>query len=347
MRDQGHSEQRLAQAMDWLLRLNESPDDPALLAGFEAWLATGPDHAAAWRRALDTWALLGELESPLSASTDHASPSPRGSAAAEPKARPLRVRSRRHLPARRRLLAGVASMALLLVTFVLLAPELSLRLEADYLTGTGEQRRVELEDGSVVHIGAKSAIRTTMGPSQRGVRLLAGEAFFEVAPDPARPFIVEAQGLKATVVGTSFDVRLSAQALSLAVKSGTVRVDFPPSANAPERSMRAGERVSIDRRSGAMVDAQVPVDQIAIWRSGYLFVQDMRVEDAIGELARYQQGWTIITDERLKNARATGLYDLHSPDRALRALLLPFDAEVRQLTPLLRVVSLRAPGDEE
>ncbi|WP_064124568.1 FecR family protein [Halotalea alkalilenta] len=347
MSDQGHCEQRLAEAMDWLLRLNESPDDPALLAGFEAWLATGPDHAAAWRRALDTWALLGELESPRSAPTDHASPSLRGSTAAEPKARPLRVRSRRHLPARRRLLAGMASMALLLVTFVLLAPELSLRLEADYLTGTGEQRRVELEDGSVVHIGAKSAIRTTMGPSQRGVRLLAGEAFFEVAPDPARPFIVEAQGLKATVVGTSFDVRLSAQALSLAVKSGTVRVDFPPSANAPERSMRAGERVSIDRRSGAMVDAQVPVDQIAIWRSGYLFVQDMRVEDAIGELARYQQGWTIITDARLKNARATGLYDLHSPDRALRALLLPFDAEVRQVTPFLRVVSLRAPGDEE
>ncbi|WP_027351609.1 FecR family protein [Halotalea alkalilenta] len=347
MRDQGHCEQRLAEAMDWLLRLNESPDDPALLAGFEAWLDAGPDHASAWRRALDTWALLGELDPSTLAAADHPSPSPRDGTAPGPKARPARVRSRRHLPARRRLLAGVASMALLLVMFVVLAPELSLRLEADYLTGTGEQRRVELEDGSVVHIGAKSAIRTDMGPSQRGVRLLAGEAFFEVAPDPERPFIVEAQGLKATVVGTSFDVRLSPQALSLAVKSGTVRVDLPPSADAPERSMHAGERVSIDRRSGAVVDTQVPVDQIAIWRSGYLFVQDMRVEDAIGELARYQQGWTIITDERLKDARATGLYDIHSPDRALHALLLPFDAEVRQLTPLLRVVSLRAPEDEE
>jgi transmembrane sensor len=109
-------------------------------------------------------------------------------------------------------------------------------LRADYVTGAGETMLVRLPDGSVMHLAADSAVQLAQDGARRGVRLLAGEAFFQVVPDAGRPFIVAAGDLSATDVGTAFDVRLASAGAAVAVREGLVDVSYekatPPLRNA-------------------------------------------------------------------------------------------------------------------
>ena len=79
-------------------------------------------------------------------------------------------------------------------------------LRSDFSTGTGETKSLTLADGSHVELNARSAIALHYDAGQRRVMLLAGEGWFEVSRDPARPFVVEAAGGTATALGTAFGV---------------------------------------------------------------------------------------------------------------------------------------------
>ena len=93
----------------------------------------------------------------------------------------------------------VAAMAFL----VLVGPDFLLQLQADDWTAIGEQRTLQLPDGSSVTLNTKTAIATEFAGPTRGIRLLAGEAFFTVSPDPHKPFIVESHNVVARALGTA------------------------------------------------------------------------------------------------------------------------------------------------
>ena len=298
-------------AMDWLMRVRGAPADATLRARVEAWVAADPDHARAWDQARRAWQMLGEVP-----------------AAMPPKA-PVRHRT---VPGRT-VMAVAALAACLLLVF---APSLSLRLEADHATGTAEIRRVVLEDGTVVHLGPESALRFRFSAQGRSVSLLEGEAFFEVARDPAHPFTVEAEGVTSTVLGTAFDVRIAEHTLSVAVRSGIVAVGR---SGVPARRLEAGDRITVNRATSDAVLDRVPADDVAGWRDGPLFFADATVAEVVEELRRYQPGWIVIADDALAAERVTGLYDPRDPDRALRALVRPAGGQVHEITPLLRVLT--------
>ena len=98
-----------------------------------------------------------------------------------------------------------------------------LRIEADHMTATAEQRRVQLADGTVVLLAPESAIDVAYGEGARRVRLLKGRAYFEVAAD-RRPFAVQAREVEARDIGTAFDVGLDARGVDVAVREGIVDV---------------------------------------------------------------------------------------------------------------------------
>lgn len=302
-------------AMGWLMQVRDAPADATLRARVEAWVAADPDHARAWDQARRAWQMLGEMP------------------AAVPAAIPDGVPARRRLIPPRVALAAAALAACLLLIFV---PAAGLRLKADHLTGTGEIRRIELEDGSVVHLGPKSALTVRYSAQGRSIVLLEGEAFFEVTRDPARLFTVEAQGMTATVLGTAFNVRIAEHALSVAVRSGVVSVGHGGGA---ARRLEPGGRITVDRATGQAVLDRVAAEEVAGWRDGPLFFADATVAEVVGELRRYQPGWIVIVDGDLAAQRVTGLYDSRDPDRALRALVLPAGGQVREVTPLLRVLT--------
>lgn len=309
------------EATDWLIALREAPDDVELRARFDAWLAADPANRAAWaetRRLLDVLSLTRR-------------PPP----ARAPTRAQLRERPR---PAWRRLPAVAATAALAACLLLAFGPGLVVQLEATDVTATAEIRRLTLDDGSVVQLGPESAIDVSLEPTERRVRLLKGEAFFEVRPDAARPFIVEAGPVRTTVLGTSFDVRRGGEATDVAVREGVVHVSDRRATPPVSEKLAAGDyvRVEVD---GRVLRGTRPADEIAPWLRGEIVAGDRTISDLVDELRRYHPAMIVIADGGLARERVTGVYNLADPPAALRAVASAHGARVREISPWLVVLT--------
>lgn len=346
----------LEAAADWFVRLREAPEDEALQQAFQLWCSQAPAHDAAFRRVSRAWDLLGdaaEQTGSLAGSQAAAISAATETAAAEAAPSPIAAvtaTSRRSGPQARRAAAPrrwrrVAMSALAGAMAACLAiaagPVLLLRLEADHYTAAAEQRAITLEDGSQVTLAAASAIATGFSPSARDVELLAGDAYFDVVKDAARPFTVSAGEVRITVLGTSFDVRVTSGMIDVSLAEGSVRAQVSVAGKVQEQMLVPGEMLSIDRATGQLVTRQIAPEDIGSWRQGRLYVVDATVSSVLEEIARYHPGWVSLTDEALGRQHVTGFYDLRDPDRALRALVEPFDGEVISISPYVRLISGR------
>ena len=312
-------------AADWLIRVREAPGDAALARSLAHWLDERDEHRRAYASVERSWQIMAEL-APAPAD-------PQGHDRLEaPPPAVLAFPRRLWRP-----LAISAALAAALVAF-LAAPALVLLMEADYRTGTGARQALALADGSRVELGADSAVAVDMSGARRVVRLLAGEAFFDVRPDPARPFVVDAGGVDVTVLGTRFNVRLTSTDAGVELAEGTVSLDYPGHGQAHTRLV-PGQSALVDLRTGALVTGEIAVDDIAVWREGRLFVQDATIAAVVEQLQRYHRAWITVPDGALAQQRVTGLYDLTDPDRALRALVEPHGGRMREISPYMRVLS--------
>ena len=302
------------EAAEWLVRLRESPGDRDTAARFAAWRAAAPVHEAAWAEISQAFDLLGE-----------------------PLARPLQTASM-SLPGRRlapRLLAAGAGIALAAFVAVLFLPGWMLRLEADFATVAGEWREVRLADGSSVELAPLSGIDVSLKDGRRDVRLLAGQAFFRVTPDSERPFQVEAKDVRATVLGTAFEVRLDGTGVAVAVAEGRVRVDR----GALSRVLVAGRWIQVDAEGG-LRDGIRSESEIGLWRHGEIVAHDQPIATVVNELRPYFNGVIVIASDAVARRRVTGVYRLREPVEALRALARAHgDISVTRVSPWLVIVS--------
>lgn len=348
MIDRVPSAPRLEEAMDWLLRLREAPDDPDLRREVEAWVAAAPDHRRAWEQARKAWQMMGEVL-PATAGVWESGAVPIQEAAAKPApgpapgpaaARSGKSASGRTSPRggrRRWAVAAIAAAAAACLALVF-APSFFLRLQADHVSATAEVRVITLEDGSVVHLAPESAIDLRFTTDRRTVALLAGDAFFDVVTDSERPFVVAAGELEARVIGTAFGVELSGGSISVEVASGTVGVTMQGAGPPVDERLGLGRTLRFDRATQTAILGHRPPGDVAAWRQGTLLVVDASIAEVVETLDRYHAGWIVIADDRLAARRVNGLYDLSNPDGALRALVQPAGGQVHEITPLLRVL---------
>jgi transmembrane sensor len=192
-----------------------------------------------------------------------------------------------------------------------------------------------------MHLGADSAVQVAHDGARRQVRLLAGQAFFEVVPDASRPFVVAAGDLLASDVGTAFDVRLASDGAAVAVREGLVDISYDKTTPPLAQRLRAGDWIEIGWRNGAITHGTAVPEQVGVWQSGKLVVKDRTIGEVIGDLRRYHRGAIILADDALAERRVTGVYDLGKPIEALRAVVYPYDAAIRELTPYLIWISAR------
>ncbi|THV12760.1 FecR family protein [Rhizobium rhizophilum] len=313
----------LDEAMDWFMRLRDAPAEPELFRQWEAWLQTSDAHAAAWTRICRSWAALGERTACPPASTR---------AVHRAGMLPRRV-SRRGL--------GLATAALLCagLTAAIFGPFLQTRLEADFHTGAGQTQVVMLADGSRVTLAPQTALAEDFDSQSRQVRLLAGEAFFEVERDATRPFVVAARDASVRVLGTAFGVRDTGQGTRVELAHGAITLTLGRATGGQEIALAPGDVVTVDRRLGRAERSQVDPAEIALWREGSLSVTNQTFGDVVSLIQRQSHAWIVVADSTISSLRVTGLYDLHDPDKALDALAAPFDLKVRTLSPYLRVIS--------
>jgi transmembrane sensor len=315
-----------AEAVDWLMRLQASPGDATVRADLDAWLAVSEAHRQAWQSVERVWRVSGEL--PAMDGPTSGNITPGNIVALRRSRRPRRV-------------LGIAVAALAACLALYFAPVLKLSLQADHMTSVAELSDVTLEDGSVVHLDAGSAIAIRYGATRREVALLAGRAFFDVVAAKDRPFVVVADDVTVTVTGTAFDVLSGGDEVTVAVQSGTVEVGLDGGRIAGV--LTRGERLSVSHGARQVARSQVDPQDIAAWRERRLVVDGATLAEVVEELGRHYAGVIVLRDRSLADRRITGVFDLRRPVEALAAVARSQHGSVTAITPYLLVVSA-APG---
>jgi transmembrane sensor len=191
-----------------------------------------------------------------------------------------------------------------------------------YSTGVGGVESVPLADGSKVTLNTDSEIRVTETPTERRVMLVRGEAFFEVAKDPTRPFIVSAGQRRVIAVGTKFSVLREADEVRVVVTEGGVRFEKngggPPQ---PVASLAAGAVARASDAGTLVQEKPLPeAEEILSWRSGYLVFRDTTLADAVAEFNRYNEQKLVIEDPALAAIHIGGNFRSTNVDAFVRLL---------------------------
>lgn len=303
-------------ALDLIIRLQNDPSNPVTRDLVASWRARGPSHEAIWSEIAEIHGMAGKVLQER-----------RQGAAARP-----------GLTRRNVVLGGVAGLAAA-GAGAAFGPDLLLRLRADHATSTAELRRITLADATVVTLGPDSAIRSAFSPALRRAELLMGMAFFEVAPDPARPFEVTAGRLTATALGTAFDVGMDWDLLTLTVDEGRVSVEGPGPALAQGETLAAGGWLSFNRNTLGVESGVREPGGIASWREGMILAEREPIAAVVARIARWQPGQVVILNPGLGAQRISGVFDLRNPLAALEAVVHPRGGKVRQVSPWLTLIS--------
>lgn len=312
-------------AIDWLLRLAEEPDDLDMRVRFHAWLAADPAHQLAWDHANKVSGLVGQSQNMVF--MDDFVPRP---SASHPSDDVADVGAGRNRWPR----IAMATMAACLA--LLLAPLLLLHLQSDYRTGTGQQQLVTLEDGSNIRLGPQSAVAVSFADRERKIRLIAGEAYFEAARDESRPFRVVTDEAVTTVLGTGFNIRRGEDSTEIAVRHGQVRVERAGSASA-RQILTDGEWALVNENHMASGDGAATL--VGSWSSGKLAVVDRPVGEVVADIRRSYRGMILLRDRELAARSVSGSFDTADPLQALTALVRPHGASVHQITPWIIIIS--------
>lgn len=196
-----------------------------------------------------------------------------------------------------------------------------------FVTAIAVDREFALPDGSRIALGGASRLQTHFAADLRQVELSAGEAFFQVAHDRDRPFIVAAGAVSIRAVGTAFNVRLRSDVVELTVTEGVVSVrdnDHGDDKVQPAEIAAGGGAVV---RSGTI--AVTPLDrelvsQRVAWREGIIALDGNTIEQAVAEFNRYRDHPMVIGDPRIASLRIGGRFEVRESDRFLAALQRSF-----------------------
>jgi transmembrane sensor len=181
-----------------------------------------------------------------------------------------------------------------------------------YATQVGERSTIPLPDGSTVVLNTASRIHVAFDAQVRRVQLLAGQAWFEVAKNQPRPFLVEAGDRIVTAHGTAFDVRLEGrEGVQVTLIEGRVTVDVSQKAgsgpNVPEHEdLLPGDQLTVIAAKPAVM-RKTDVAKATSWREGQIIFDDDTLESAVAEVNRYSPT-KIILDPRLKGLRMSGVF---------------------------------------
>ena len=314
------------QALVWFTRGLDAPLSADQQRQLQDWLDARPEHAEAYARVQNLWQAdsfeqaLRDLETDLAAP-----PSPVPVPVPVPVGASSLAKARKAGPEKNRWLPWATAAAILLTLGTWLG-DLPLRLQADYLTAIGEQKRITLADGSRILLGSNSALATDIGADHRNLRLLRGDLYLEAAHDTQRPLRIKADDALVEVVGTRFSVSLRDDDVAVAVDEGRVRL-----------SSSAGETSLLDAgtwqhlRHGRLAErhAQGSADQHG-WTEGRLIFQDRPLAEVLKELGRQRVAPILLFGEAGK-LRVSGNYKLDDPEAVVTALARLGNAQLTRL----------------
>lgn len=331
----------LEQAARWYLWLRDHKADAAGMEVFQRWCDSHPKHRRAYERiknivqqcdGIDALDLPWPTELEISLDKydgSYALPLPEGKnplrdglagfdpnstsefVLAKPAAR-LKRSKRWSWPA---IAACFVVAALSLgVMFPWVADRLMPGVDAVYVTGVGQQRIEQLEDGSTVTLGGSSQLTVVFDDQQRLIILERGEVFFQVATDTARPFVVEAGKGEIRAVGTAFNVNKRQDMVTVSVVEGIVDVSrrqlgpvAEPTGSSKQQRLLQGHELEFDRNGETWQAKQdIDLERATAWRQGRLAFLNERLDRVIEDVNRYSEQKLLLGDGELADLRYTG-----------------------------------------
>jgi transmembrane sensor len=314
-----------AVAAQWLARRDRGLNTREQ-AEYAAWVREDFRHEAAVARLEKTWEALDRL-------------------AVDPAFQALPPDPDLLAPPRRRrvlwigapLLAAAAAVA---VVFFNRTPEVALPVAPQAIVHPGPER-LTLEDGSIVELKTGAKIEPTFTPAERRVRLVRGAAYFTVAKNPHRPFIVSANQVAVRAVGTAFSVGLAPREISVVVTEGRVRVDeILPAAG--EKAVAPRELSALGANEQGLIaysgdyPATAPgtmtvielspaqVERALFWRGVRLEFAGMPLAEVVTEFNRYNQKKLVVHDAATGAIRVGGNFRADNMEAFIRLLDVGF-----------------------
>jgi transmembrane sensor len=216
-----------------------------------------------------------------------------------------------------------------------------------FKTDLGQRATFTLRDGSEVTLNTNTRLRTRAVDGQRLVYLDSGQAFFRVAKDASRPFVVKAGGRTITAIGTAFDVRVDPGRFAVTLVEGRVRVEAPAPASRP---LTAGSPAvappvvvqTTEMTAGAQLVAASTADwsvrqadtiRETSWVSGRMMFDNERLGDVAAEFERYSERRVVFADAKLADVPITGTFRSGDLETFVRALEQYKVARVQSQTP--------------
>jgi transmembrane sensor len=187
-------------------------------------------------------------------------------------------------------------------------------------TALGEIRRIPLKDGSLATVNTQTRLAVALRPEVREVSLAQGEAWFQVAHDSARPFIVAAGDVRVRAVGTAFSVRRGDSGADVQVTEGIVEV-WSVGDEANRQRVTAGSRTFVSEAPAPIhiALASAEIDRSLAWRSGQLVFDGDTLGEAAAEFNRYNRVQVSIDDPALAREKLVGRFRTNEPDAFAQA----------------------------
>jgi transmembrane sensor len=305
------SAQHLQEAADWLTRLQRPEVEETDWLAFDAWLSEPG--------ALEAYDAIQAVDEEIFQ---------RGPAVRGELAEPRRATVKRAFTIDWRWLGGLGAAAAVAAVAIVVAPwgELLPQPDTLYVTDKGENRAVQLADGSHIDLNTDSHVSVRLDKDARRVTVHDGQALFDVAHDSQRPFLITVGDETVRVVGTKFDVRRRDGQLSVTVLRGLVEVSTDGE-DAPVR-LRPGQMLEhVEGASGVVVRAVAAEDQVS-WRSGRLIYRDQPLGRIVSDMNHYFDRPLRLEGESTANLRFSGVLIVDSQDAMVRRLtsLMPLSA---------------------
>lgn len=307
------------EAIEWMVLMRSGEATPDDYRRFTEW-RSAPANAQAWER------MQGMLQRSFAPVREVDARAPGQARAVE------RIVSGPAAQGRRKVLRSTLALAVTGVASGYLVNRFHplLAWRADLHTATGERQRIALPDGSSLMLNARTAVDVDFSPALRRIRLRQGELVATVAPDPARPFVVETGHGQARALGTRFLVRQEANRSLALVLEHSIRVDTA----AGQQVLQRGQAAYYD--AAAIQPVAGDLSGRAAWVDGMLVANDEALADVIAALRPYRLGYVRLSPAAAR-LRVLGAFPLDDTDNLLRSLAQTMPISVRNLGALVLI----------
>lgn len=279
-----------SEAAAWLTRMtsgNATTDDAD---AFRRWRSISPAHERAFAEIVLLWKQMGRATAPSG----------------------TQGISRRTIVLSGSLAAGAAGIGVGLSSLGYL-PSMT-ALTSDYATAVGQQRTIDLPDGSQATLDGDTALSLNYSSQERRVELASGAAVFDVASDTVRPFVVSAGAGETLTFGKSFSVQYGSHDVVLECLDGLLDVRCRGTV-----ALRTGETVAYST-AGLGERSALDLETASSWRKGLLIFNNRSLENVVADVNRHRRGKVILASGQLRSRRVSGVFHLSRPEEILHHL---------------------------